>query len=205
MNRIKKIFKGVFSVINNPYFIYGWFFISFALFVWLEIDRTVKNVLLYNISSCGYSRPVLFLIWTICLSLFYTFCMSAIRKKYKLINIPLILSCIGIALFLVTGILLPPKNEVIYNVCLYIHCGFAAGFALVNFVGFFISLVQIYLKTKSKVIMTIICSSILVLIGSIIMLCFKPMAGYTELVPITFTVICLLFLVSQNKIGVNNE
>jgi len=194
--KTKEFFKKVYKVVTNKWFVFGLFVLSFGLFCATSGYRTIPEIIQWNVSSTGYHRPVLFLLWTISLSLFYFFTMLSLREKYKLGITPIILSGIAIAAFLVTGILVPPKGngEEYYMMCLFIHCGFAGLFAALNFVALCLILLFRYKKTKQKKYRNWLIATLVVLVPCIVILCLWPMAGYTELLPIIYTIfVCLYF------------
>lgn len=191
---MKKFFGAIYKIITSKYFVYFCLVVSVALYVALAWERPVKKIFTWNISACGYGREGIFLAWTISLSLFYFFSMLAIREKYKLKIVPIILSAVGVLLFLVTGILLPPKGAETKTI-LYIHCSFAAAFAAINVVALLLSLKEIYKKTHNKKIRVLFWITVAVCIVGVTCLCIWPMAGYTEIMPIVYTIIVLLSLI----------
>lgn len=200
---MKKLFEMIYKVVTSKYFVYFCLAVSVALYIALAWERPVKKLFTWNISACGYGREGIFLAWTISLSLFYFFAIFSTKEKYKLKILPTILSAIGILLFLVTGILLPPKNSGT-NLYLFIHCGFAAAFAIIDVVALFLSMLEIYKKTHSKKILIFFWVTVAVCVVGVTLLCIWPMAGYTELIPIAYTMIILLSLVSCSDVEVEN-
>ena len=78
---------------------------TFLLFLaLLESGRSFSQVLLKNVSACGYSKPEILICWIFYISLFYIVGTLNLKKKFMLkSNLPLILSLFGASCLTVSG------------------------------------------------------------------------------------------------------
>lgn len=167
-------------------------FLSVLFLMLLHSEVSFRTIIYHNISSFGYEQPIIFVAWCTATALFY---LNAILNFVVLFDIkikkaPVILSICAFPCLMVTAFLLPETD-----VELFIHCGFAFAFCLLNYIAVSILFVALYKKQRTlftKLIAIIFPCLSVVFIGLLI---WQPMWGITELLPLFFTMLLLLFFI----------